>query len=119
MRQPIERARRLRSQPTDAERLLWRHLRLRQLDDHKFRRQRAIGPYIVDFACLERKLIVEVDGGQHAAQHAAAQVSYDRDRTEWLRSRGYKVLRFWNNDVLRDVGSVLEVIRQNLEEPPS
>ncbi len=111
----IERARRLRSRLTDAERLLWRHLRLRQLDGHKFRRQRAIGRFIVDFACLERKVIVEVDGGQHGA----AQASYDHDRTKWLRSQGYRVLRFWNNDVLRDVGSVAEVIRQALEEPPS
>ena len=115
MQQPIERARRLRGRLTDAERLLWRYLRLRQLDGHKFRRQRAIGQFMVDFACLERKLIVEVDGGQHGAEQA----SYDRDRTKRLRSRGYRVLRFWNNDVLRDVGSVVEVIRQSLKEPPT
>ena len=115
MRQPIERARQLRTRLTGAERVLWRRLRLRQIDGHKFRRQHAIGPFIVDFACLERKIIVEVDGGQHGD----AQVSYDRDRTEWLRARGFTVLRFWNNDVMRDVESVLEAIRLDLEEPPS
>ena len=115
MPQPIERARQLRSRLTAAERVLWRRLRLRQVDGHKFRRQHAIGPFIVDFACVERKIIVEVDGGQHGD----AQVSYDRDRTEWLRARGYTVLRFWNNDVMRDPESVAEAIRQTLQAPPS
>ena len=115
MPQPIERARQLRSRLTDAERVLWRRLRLRQIDGHKFRRQHAIGPFIVDFACVEQKIIVEVDGGQHSD----ARVTYDRDRTEWLRTKGYTVLRFWNNDIMRDVESVLEAIRQTLQDLPS
>ena len=116
MPQPIERARQLRTRLTSAERVLWRRLRLRQLDGHKFRRQHAIGPFIVDFVCLERKIIVEVDGGQHSD----ARVSYDRDRTQWLRAKGYTVLRFWNNDVMRDPESVAETIRQTLQDlPPS
>ena len=91
------------------------HLRLRQLDDHKFRRQYVIGPYIVDFVCLQRRLVVEVDGGQHGQERAG----YDAERTRWLQSRGHRVLRFWNNDVLRNVDGVLEVIRQTLAEVPS
>ena len=110
----IGRARELRREPTDAERALWRHLRRRQINGHKFRRQQAIGRFIVDFVCLEKRLVVEVDGGQHSE----GQARYDDRRTSWLRSEGYRVLRFWNGDVLREPEGVFEVIRRALGEPP-
>ena len=110
----IGKARELRRDPTDAERALWRHLRRRQMDGHKFRRQQAIGRFIVDFVCLERRLVVEVDGGQHGDEQAG----YDCRRTTWLRLEGYRVLRFWNGDVLREPEGVVEVIRRELAEPP-
>src|SRR5947209_6693839 len=103
----VARARRLRSNMTDAELRLWLLLRGEQLDGHRFRRQVPIGPYIVDFACLKQKLIVEIDGGQH---QAAAET--DRKRTEWLQSRGYRVVRFWNTDVLKEGDAVADTIRK-------
>ena len=99
------RARKLRQNATDAETLLWRHLRDRRLAGFKFRRQHVIGHYIVDFVCPSEKLIVELDGGQHAER-----VAYDERRTGYLESNGFRVVRFWNNDLLRDVDSVLVVI---------
>jgi very-short-patch-repair endonuclease len=102
------RARRLRSDQTDAEAKLWRHLRSRQLAGHKFVRQEPIGPYICDFVCRERRLVIEVDGGQHADSSA------DKVRDAWLRSRCYQVLRFWNNDVLTNVEGVLTVIHDTI-----
>lgn len=103
---------------TDAEQRIWRHLRLRQIDGHKFRRQHPIGHYIADFVCIERKLIVEVDGGQHADQ-----LEYDAARTASLESNGYRVLRFWNNDVLGNIEGVLtqilEALRVDGIRPPS
>jgi very-short-patch-repair endonuclease len=104
-----ENARQLRINMTDAERRLWRHLRLQQLDGRRFRRQVPIGPYVVDFACLEAKLLIEVDGGQHAEA-----LHYDAARTAWLEARGYQVLRFWNNDVLSNTDGVLSLIRETL-----
>ena len=104
-----ERARTLRRNPTEAERALWRHLRLRQLDGYKFRRQQPLGPYILDFICLEKRLIVELDGGQHAEQVVA-----DAERTAWLEGQGFRVLRFWNHDVLKDIQAVKEVIGRAL-----
>jgi very-short-patch-repair endonuclease len=101
-----QRARALRKNPTEAERALWKHLRMRQLEGHKFRRQQLLGAYIVDLVCLERKLIIEVDGGQHGEQ-----VVSDAERTAWLEARGFRVLRFWNHDVLRNIEVVKEVIR--------
>src|SRR5712691_13269379 len=91
-------ARRLRQNPTEAERALWRHLCLRQLNGHKFRRQQPIGPYIVDFVCLETRLIIELDGGQHSTQTAS-----DTERSAWLKMQGLRVLRFWNHEVLQDI----------------
>jgi very-short-patch-repair endonuclease len=99
-------ARNLRKTQTDAERLLWQHLRNRQLCSQKFRRQFPIDSFIADFVCLEVKLIVELDGGQHAEQ-----VEYDQYRTEQLQKRGFTVLRFWNNDVLQNTMGILEAIR--------
>ena len=78
----------------------------------KFRRQQPIGPYIVDFVCFEKRLIIEVDGGQHIQQ-----VEDDNARTQWLRSQGFQVLRFWNNQVLKEIGGVQELILRKLELP--
>jgi len=101
-------ARRLRGGMTDAEQLLWSRLRRRQLNSSRFRRQHPIGPYIADFACLECRLIVEIDGGQHQPNGT------DEARDSWLRSRGFSVLRFWNNDVLTRTTDVLEEILRAL-----
>ncbi|WP_019868156.1 endonuclease domain-containing protein [Methylovulum miyakonense] len=106
-----ELARALRKNQTDAEKLLWYRLRNRQLEDCKFRRQQVIGSNIADFLCLEPKLIIELDGGQHATQQ-----DQDEQRTRFLESLGYRVLRFWNHDVIRDIESVLEAIRLVVNE---
>jgi very-short-patch-repair endonuclease len=103
-------ARRLRHDATDAERRLWSRLRSRRIDGVKFVRQERIGPYIVDFVCREPRLIVELDGGQHATDMR------DAVRDSWLRDRGYRVLRFWNNDVLSNADGVLEAIVAALKE---
>ena len=107
-------AKELRKHSTDAERHLWQHLRGRQILNAKFRRQHVIHPYIIDFVCLENKLIIEVDGSQHIEQQ-----NYDEDRTKFLESQGFHVLRFWNNEVLTQIDSVLEVIYRELEKQPS
>ena len=99
-------ARSLRKQQTNAEKLLWSRLRNRQLQGCKFRRQQPIGPYIADFLSLEPKLIIELDGGQHAEQQ-----EQDNQRTRYLHALGYRVLRFWNHEVLNDLDAVLEAIR--------
>jgi len=98
-------ARQLRKNMTEAERRLWYHLKLRQSDGKKFRKQAPIGIYIVDFVCFEAKLIIELDGGQHAAR-----IEEDEVRTAWLESRGFRVLRFWNFHVFEDIEMVLETI---------
>jgi very-short-patch-repair endonuclease len=101
---PNERARELRQDSTDAERRIWSALRARRLLKYKFRRQRPIGPYIADFVCIKHRLVVELDGGQHADDTA------DARRTAWLESRGWKVIRFWNNEVLANTDGVVETI---------
>ncbi len=101
--------RQLRNAPTDAERFLWQRLRSRQIDDAKFRRQHPFENYILDFACLERKVVIELDGGQHAET-----VSYDAARTRQLEKAGFVVLRFWNHEVFENMDGVLEVIRTTL-----
>jgi len=106
------RARRLRRNATDAENALWQRLRARALLGHKFVRQEPIGPYTVDLICRERRLIIEVDGGQHAASPR------DEVRDRWLRDHNYRVLRFWNNDVLSNTTGVLETIISALAEAP-
>ena len=108
-----KRARQLRWNPTDAERLLWGKLRFWQLDGFKFRRQQPLGRYIVDFVCLEKRLVVEVDGGQHAED-----ANYDSDRDAWLREQGFVILRFWNNDVLKNIDAVMNVIVEKLRSTP-
>jgi very-short-patch-repair endonuclease len=104
----------LRKRPTDAEQLLWRHLRMNQMEGFKFRRQQPIDHYIADFVCFENRIIIEVDGGQHAAES-----NKDRERDSYLQQSGFKVLRFWNNEVFQNITGVLEVIRENcLSHPP-
>jgi len=98
-------ARSLRKNQTDVEQLVWKHLRNRQLYNYKFRRQFPIEPYIADFVCLDLKLIIELDGGQHASQ-----IDYDNQRSLFLEQRGFKVIRFWNNDVIENTVGVLEAI---------
>jgi len=109
----MQRARELRCRQTEAESLLWRAIRGEQLDGHKFRRQQTIGAYIVDFISLDAKLIVELDGGQHADA-----VDYDAKRDTWLESEGFRVLRFWNNDVMENLEGVLMTIAAALSPPP-
>ena len=106
-------ARMLRSQMTDAERLLWNHLRARRLGGFRFRRQLVIEPYIVDFACIEAKLVVEADGSQHQEQQ-----DRDRERTAYLETLGYRILRFWNYEILNGTQAVLERIHHELIESP-
>ena len=106
---PIAQARKLRKNMTDAERKLWHFLRNRRLAGLKFRRQVPIGPYIVDFACIEKKVIVEIDGGEH---NFPDHRQYDAQRTAYLEGQGFRVLRFWNNQVLSDIEAVLTVILQ-------
>ena len=98
-------AKRLRCGQTDAERKLWMHLRSRQMNGFKFRRQYPIGRYIVDFCCPERLLVVELDGGHHTNQ-----TQTDQRRTEYLTRLGYRVLRFWDHEVLSDLEAVLQRI---------
>jgi very-short-patch-repair endonuclease len=111
-RMNLDRARDLRAGQTDAEQLLWHRLRNRGLEGWKFRRQHQIDQYIVDFVCADAALIVELDGGQHGDQ-----VIYDERRRQKLETMGYQVLRFWNNDVLKNFDSVLEAILEALASP--
>jgi very-short-patch-repair endonuclease len=106
------RARKLRKNLTDVENKLWSRLRGRQLSGVKFRRQYPIGPFIVDFCCVERRLVVELDGGQHAERNTA-----DERRTRLVERFGYRVLRFWDNEVLSNFDGVLERINEVLEGP--
>ncbi len=99
----------LRKEPTPAERKLWAAIRNDQLGVN-FRRQHAIGNYIPDFACVEKKLIIELDGSQHLEQE-----EYDQERTQYLESQGYKVIRFWNNEVLNNIAGVILAIIHALE----
>ena len=107
----LDNAKTLRRNLTDAEQKLWYHLRAHRFMGRKFKRQKPLGRYVVDFICLEEKLIIELDGGQHAEN-----VTYDQERDSWLRSEGYTVLRFWNNELLNETESVLERIRLALSK---
>ena len=109
VRRIVAAARKLRRTSTDVERKLWHRIRDKQIDNFRFRRQRPIGKYIVDFICLDAKLIIELDGGQHAEN-----VAYDDKRTAFLESLGHRVLRFWNNEVLENMDGVLERLRGEL-----
>jgi very-short-patch-repair endonuclease len=110
---PTTTARNLRKRLTDTERFLWSQLRARQIEGCKFRRQTPIGKYIVDFVCHEQRVIVEVDGGQHSEN-----TEQDSIRDKWFGEQGYKILRFWNNEVLTNIEGVLEVIRDNCKSHP-
>ena len=104
-------AKALRARHTDVEQKLWYHLRDRRLNGFKFRRQVPLGCYIVDFLSEELRLVVEADGGQHADQ-----VGHDAARTKWLESQGYRVVRYWNSDVVEDIDSVLEDLLVQLQK---
>ena len=110
-RNEITFAKKLRISSTDTEKYLWKYLRGRQLEGTKFRRQHSIGKYIVDFINLERKIIIEVDGGQHLENKK------DKLRDKWLEERGYEVLRFWDNEVFTNIEGVLGDIREKLLSP--
>jgi very-short-patch-repair endonuclease len=107
-------AKHLRKRQTDAEGLLWNRLRAKQIDGLRFRRQEPIDRYIVDFLCYEVRMVIEVDGGQHVEQKKV-----DKERDDWLASQGFKVLRFWDNDVLTNVEGVLEKIKDQVTPSPS
>ncbi len=108
----VPRARQLRRRATEAERILWKHLRGRQLESVKFRRQEPIGQYIVDFVTFEKMLVIELEGGQHADRKEK-----DRKRDEWLKHEGFEVLRIWNNDIFDNLEGVLERVRGILLYP--
>jgi very-short-patch-repair endonuclease len=107
----LVKAQRLRREMTDAERKLWSVLRNRQLEGAKFRRQQPIGPFIADFVCQESSLIVETDGGQHA--NSPVHVL----RSQFLESKAYRILRFWNNDILNNLDGVAQIIASALSTP--
>ncbi|HTR60049.1 MAG TPA: DUF559 domain-containing protein [Candidatus Binataceae bacterium] len=109
---PRDRARRLRREATDQERILWQRLRAKRLEGFKFRRQHRIGPYYADLCCVQKRLIVEIDGEQHAQKQEQA----DERRTAFLSSEGYRVIRFWNHEVLKDIENVLLRILQALRD---
>ena len=107
-------ARDLRGTATDAEERLWYFLRDRRFLGAKFRRQVPVGPYVVDFLCVSASLVIEADGGQHAERAV-----YDGERTAYLEARGYRVLRFWNNDVMQNIEGVMQAIAMTLTPDPS
>lgn len=96
-----------RRHSTDAEQLVWHYLRAKKLEGLKFRRQQPIGPYIADFVCFEKNVVIEVDGGQHTVFEKK-----DRERNRWFEEQGYRVLRFWNHEVLSNIEAVLDAIRR-------
>lgn len=106
----------LRKRSTKEERFLWRHLKSKQLEGLKFRRQQPIGNYIVDFVCFEKRIIIELDGGQHTN---ITEEKKDKIRDKWFKVQGFKVLRFWNNDVFKNMNGIFEVIIEScLNHPP-
>ena len=104
-------ARQMRNAPTDAEHTLWQHLRTRRLDGHRFVRQYVVETAIVDFTCPKHKLAIELDGGQHDQQR-----TQDQLRTQRLNQHDYRVIRFWNNEVINNIEGVLQTIQQALNE---
>ncbi len=105
-------ARKLRKRMTEAEQTLWKLLRRKRLDGHRFRKQVPIGKYIVDFCCLDARLIIEVDGGQHSES------AEESARDTWLKSQSFRVLRFWNNDVLGNPEGVVQIVLNALDAKP-
>lgn len=112
-RRPTKKAQHLRNNATNCERLLWLELRHSRLGGHKFSRQIPVGPFICDFVCRRAMLVVELDGGQHSAN-----AREDAHRTRFLESSGYRVIRFWNNDVIGNVEGVLQTILSAVEACP-
>ena len=106
-----EKARNLRKNMTKQERIVWQFLRNRSVNGNKFRRQYPIGNYIVDFICHEKKLIIEIDGGQH---NDDKHICYDKERTKYLETKGYKVIRFWNSDIDNNIEGVYQEILKYL-----
>ena len=106
------RARKLRREQTQTEKVLWVHLRSSSFREFKFRRQWPIGPFITDFCSIQAKLVVELDGSQHFAN-----ADYDKSRTHYLEDRGYRVIRFWDNEALANIEGVLTTILQQLQGP--
>ena len=111
MNMKLKFAKKLRTDATDAEGIMWYQLRNRNFFGYKFKRQVPLGHYIADFVSMDKMLIIELDGGQHAEQH-----HYDDARTLYLNGCGYKVIRFWNTDILTNLDGVLECLRQELME---
>lgn len=105
----------LRKEQTEAEKKLWSKLRNRRLNGYKFKRQVPKGPYVVDFYCADARLIIELDGGQHADDAA---VKHDAKRTRYLQESGFRVLRFWNNEIFENLDGVAYTIWSKLQEPP-
>jgi len=112
-RRPTKRAQDLRNNATDCERLLWLQLKGRRLDGHKFSRQIPVGPYVCDFICRREMLVIELDGGQHSAK-----IEADGARTRFLERAGYRVIRFWNNEVLENLDGVLVTIAGAIKAGP-
>jgi very-short-patch-repair endonuclease len=108
---PVNLVRELRQKQTDAESILWARLRNQRFEGVKFRRQHPIGNYIVDFASLDAKLIIEIDGGQH---NESTMIKEDQQRTKWLETKGFDVVRFWNSDVFENINGVMEKIQESL-----
>lgn len=108
-------AKKLRNNLTDAEKRLWYFLRAKQIGGLKFRRQAPVGPYIVDFVCFSKKLVIELDGGQHAD---AIHVTKDAARDAWLTAEGFTVLRFWDNEIFQNMDGVGEKIIKTLTPSP-
>ena len=110
--QPTVLAKGLRRKETEAEQILWSLLRSKQLNGVKFRRQQPLGDYIVDFVSFDKQLVIETDGGQHNAEPTIEQ---DELRTKWLESQGFRVIRFWNHDVMKNTDGVITGIREALD----
>ncbi len=104
-------ARKMRSEPTEVERIIWRLLRAKRLAGFKFKRQVPVGPYIVDFVCFHRRLVVELDGSQHADN------PYDEVRDRWFESQGFRVVRFWNSQVIENPEGIADMILRVAEAP--
>ena len=113
-KEALERQRRLRREPTEPEKKLWRHLRNRQVAGLKFRQQVWLGPYIVDFFCAEARLAIELDGETHIGPEAEA---YDERRTAFIEAEGFRLRRFWNNDVMQNIEGVVQEIEAAALEP--
>ena len=103
----LNNAKNLRKNQTEAEKLLWKHLKAKQINGHKFRRQHPMGKFITDFICLEKKLVVELDGGQHVLNKEK-----DIERDKWFYNEGFEVLRIWNNEVFHNINGIMEVIEE-------